>query len=147
MRPLQRTVHSVGIVALALGLTAAISSGQDARRPQAIEIPADATALEGVPTVRIDTADARTTRHVLDPAEAAKDRLLVSIVDGQFYWTTRENRRLRLNSSGDYTYLSSEPGNYIRMTRVNDRVSYVEHVDLGSESITWWGELTIRIGK
>ena len=84
---------------------------------------------------------------MLDPAEAAKDRLLVSIVDGQFYWTTRENRRLRLNSSGDYTYLSSEPGNYIRMTRVNDRVSYVEHVDLGSESITWWGELTIRIGK
>jgi hypothetical protein len=33
------------------------------------------------------------------------------------------------------------------MTRLNDRVSYVEHVDLASGSVTWWGELRIVIGK
>lgn len=27
-------------------------------------------------------------------------------------------------------YLSSEPGKYIKLTRVNDKLSYVEHVDL-----------------
>lgn len=140
-------IASVGVAVAGLAFTAPILFGQGAVPSPAIEIPANATALEGIPNVRVDVAEARTTRRVLGPADAAKDRLLISVVDGQFYWTTRDNRRLRLNSFGDYTYLSSEPGKYIRLTRVNDKLSYVEHVDLGSESITWWGELKIVIGK
>ncbi len=124
----------------------AILFGQGAT-PRAIEIPPNATALEGIPKVRVEIGEARTTRHVLDPTEAAKDRLRISVIDGQVYGTTREKRRLRLDASGDYTYLSSEPGKYIRLTRVNDTLSYVEHLDLGSQSITWWGELKIVIGK
>lgn len=140
-------VHSLSMTIACVGLAAAVTLGQEATRPQPIEIPADAVALEGLPSVRINIAEAGTTRRVLGPDQAASERLLIRVVDDQFYWTTRENLRLRLDSSGDYTYLSSEPGKYIRLTRVNDKLSYVEHVDLGSESITWWGELKIVIGK
>jgi len=140
-------VLAVAVASACLGLAPAIGFGQGTTPAQKIEIPANATALEGTPTVRIDVAEARTTRRVLDASEAARERLLISVVDGQFYWTTRENRRLRLNTSGDFTYLSSEPGKYIRLTRVNDKLSYVEHVDLASESITWWGELRIVLGN
>jgi hypothetical protein len=69
------------------------------------------------------------------------------LIDGQFYWTTRGNRLLHLNSSGEFTYLSSEPGQYIRFTRLNDKISYVEHVDLALGSVTWFGELRIVVGK
>jgi hypothetical protein len=103
--------------------------------------------LEGIPTVRIDSAEGSTTRQVLDAAEAAKARLTVRVVDGRFHWTTRDNRLLRLNSSGEFTYLSSEPGQYIRFTRLRDKISYVEHVDLTSGSVTWFGELRIVVGK
>lgn len=115
--------------------------------PQRVEIPAGATSLEGIPTVRIDSTEGSTTRQILQAAEAAKARLTISVVDGQFYWATRGDRLLRLNAAGEFTYLSSEPGQYIRFTRIKDRIAYVEHVDVASGSVTWFGELRIVVGK
>jgi hypothetical protein len=108
-----------------------------------VDIPPTAAVLEGTPTVRIDSTQATATRRLLDLAEAAKNRLRISVIDGQYYWTSRENRLLRLNSAGAFTYLSSEPGQYIRFTRINDRIAYVEHVEVALGSVTWWGELKI----
>jgi hypothetical protein len=115
--------------------------------PQRVEIP-KAAILQGVPTVRIDSAEDATTRRILDPAEASQNPLRVRVRDGRFYWASHDNRLLQLNSSGPFTYLtSSEPGSYIRLTRLNDKISYVEHVDLKERgSVTWWGELRIVVG-
>jgi hypothetical protein len=143
----QLIVRAIGVAVACLSLAVESSTGQEPSRPQRVEIPAGIMSLEGIPTVRIDSNEGNTTRRVLDPAEAARARLTVSVLDGQFYWTTRGNRVLRLNSSGEFTYLSSEPGQYIRFTRLNDKISYVEHVDLTSGSVTWFGELRIVIGK
>jgi hypothetical protein len=123
------------------------SLAQDSAHPQKVEIPPAATTLEGIPTVRIESAEGSTTRRVLSAAEAARDRLTVKVVDGQFYWTSRGNRPLRLSSTGAFTYLSSEPGRYIRITRLDDKISYAEHVDVASGSVTWWGELRIVVHK
>lgn len=142
-----RMLEVIGVVIAGLALAVSSSLGQETTQGQRVEIPEAATKLEGIPTVRIDAAEGSTTRRVLDARQAAKDRLTVSIVDGQFYWTSRGNRPLRVNSSGEFTYLSSEPGRYIRFTRVNDKISYVEHVDSASGSVTWWGELRIAVGK
>ncbi|OFW07653.1 MAG: hypothetical protein A3I61_17875 [Acidobacteria bacterium RIFCSPLOWO2_02_FULL_68_18] len=132
---------------LALSATRSAGQGQDPAVPQKVEIPPTATVLEGIPTVRIDSTEADTTRRVLSVADAAKDRLTVTVVDGRFYWRSRGDRPLRLSSTGAFTYLSSEPGTYIKITRVNNRISYVEHVDLGFESVTWWGEMRIVVGR
>lgn len=94
--------------------------------PQGVQIPSTATALEGVPAVRIDSAEQRTTRRVLGKAEADENRLKVNI---------------------EFTYLSSDPGRYIRLRKLNDRISYVEHIDMSSQSVTYWGELRIVVGK
>ena len=143
-------IATIGVVMGCLGLAMPTSHGQESPRPERVEIPATATTLEGIPTVRVDSAEGGTTRQVLSPSEAAKSRLTVGLVDGRYYWTSRGNRPLELSSSGEFTYLSSEPGKYIRFTRLNDKISYVEHVedrDLGSGSVTWWGEMKIVTGK
>lgn len=138
----------IGVAVLCVAVLPARSRGQDAvAQPQNVDIPATATTLEGVPTVRIDSTEGGTTRRVLSAAEGAKDRLKVTIADGQFYWTSRGNGPLTLSSTGEFTYLSSGPGRYIRLTRLNDKISYVEHVDMASGSVTWWGELRIIVGK
>ena len=85
--------------------------------PVKIEIPADAIRLEGIPRVRIEEEE------------------------------TRDNQPLRLNLSGDFTYLSTDPGHYIRLSRVGDKLTYVEHVEMDARSVTWRGELTIVLGK
>jgi hypothetical protein len=146
-RLIQTTVFVASVMAAGLSLAAQGGIGQETARPQRVEIPVGTTSLEGLPTVRIDSAKDTTTRHVLDAAEAAKARLTIKVIDGQFYWTTRGNRQLRLDLSDRFTYFSSEPGQYIRMTRLNDKISYVEHVDVTSGSVTWFGELRVVIGK
>ena len=145
---MSRAVHPLvaAMVAISLAVTAA-APAEKPPQPRPMEIPPDAIGLEGVPTVRVDSARGGTTRRELTAAEAAADRLVVRIVDGRFYWTSRENQQLQFVPAGEFTYLASDPGKYIRLTRLNDRISYIEHVDRAFESITWWGELRIVVHK
>jgi len=147
----------IGVGTTCLTLAASSSLGQAA--PQRIEIPPAATTLEGIPSVRVDSAEGRTTRQVLSAAMAKRDRLLIKVVDGKFLWTSRDNRLLQWTPSGEFSYFTSAPGSYIRLTRINDKISYVEHVDTALMSptlrpsllpfgtVTWWGELKIVVGK
>ena len=140
----------IGLAAAAFGVTALLAPtivGQTQTTSASVPIPPNAVALEGLPTVRVDSAQSNATRRVLNVTESVKSRLVVKIVDGQYYWTSRDNRRLRLEAAGPFTYLSSAPGNYIRFTRIGDKVSYVEHVDTALGSVTWWGELQVVVGR
>ena len=113
-----------------------------------VTIPQDTIALEGTPTVRVDTTANTTTRRQLTRKEADQQRLMVKVIDGRYFWVNRENQPLKLQTSGEFTYLSSgDPGQYIKLRRINDRISYVEHLDVGSGSVTYWGELRIELGK
>jgi hypothetical protein len=135
----------VAIATLCLATLPARSSSQETTQPQKVEIPPSATTLEGVPSVRIDSTKEGTQRRVLSASEATKERLIVKVVGGRFFWSSHGNQPLQLSSTGEFTYLSSEPGKYIRITRLNDKLSYVEHVDTASRSVTWWGELRIIV--
>ena len=45
-------------------------------------------------------------------------------------------------------YLSStEPGRYVRIRRLNDRLAYVEHLDTTLGTVTYWGELRVVVGQ
>jgi hypothetical protein len=140
-------IGSIGLVAAVI-LTSSAAAGQAPASPEPL-IPAGATALEGVPEVRVDATPEQVERHQLEGAEAAAQRLKVAIIDGQYFWTSRGNRPMTLSAAGEYTYLSSsgEPGRYVRLRRVNDRIFYVEHVDMDPRSVTYWGELRIVLGK
>lgn len=132
--------HILGVVGVVACLCAARGAGA--------QIPATATSLEGVPTVRIDTTHDRATRRELGGAEATKSLLKIRIVDGRYYWASQDDRPLTVSTAGDFTYLSSaEPGRYVRFRRLNDRLTYVEHVDMPTGSVTFWGELRIMLGK
>jgi len=143
----RQTAGTFAVVMFCLGLGASMARAQSGGPPEGVQIPAGAATLEGIPTVRVDSTEQGATRKVLKPTEALKERLTVKQVDGKYFWASRENKLLQLNSSGPYTYLSSEPGKYIRFTRINDRITYVEHVDSALGSVTWFGELRIVGGR
>jgi len=122
--------------------------GRAQELPTAVEIPANATALEGLPQVRMETTRDGSLRRELDGAEAARSRLSIAIVDGRFYRAGREGPPLTLTTKGEFTYLSStEPGTYVQIRRLNERLLYVEHLDMPFLSVTYWGELRIVLKK
>ena len=86
-------------------------------------------------------------RRMLDAMEREQSRLTVQKVNGAYIWTSRDNKMLTLFNEGPFTYLSAAPGQYIRFTQVNDRITYVEHIDSPIGSVTWFGELRVVLGK
>jgi hypothetical protein len=139
----------VGVIGVAawLALGAAGAAQQAQTSGEKTVIPENASALEGVPTVRLDAKKDGAKLRQLGGDEAAKQRLRIKVVNGEYFWESRENRPLTLTSSGEFTYLSAEPGQYVRLRKLNDRIEYVEHVDKAWESVTYWGELRIVLTK
>jgi hypothetical protein len=139
-------ISTIGVAAC-LALGAASVAGQAQTSAAKPVIPETASTLEGVPTVRLDTTTEGARRRQLTGEEAAKSGLKIKVVDGKYYWESRDNRPLTVTSSGAYTYLSTEPGQYVRLRKVDDRIEYVEHVDKAWESVTFWGELRVVLKK
>lgn len=129
----------------------ALDSGVFAQSRSAAEILAvdeRAVVLEGWPSVRVDTRERSSTRQALGPAESASNKLTIRIEDGRFYWENRAALTLTPIAADGFVYLMSrEPGRYIRIQRINDRLTYVQHVDTGAASVTYWGELRVAIGR
>jgi hypothetical protein len=144
----KRAGLAFGVVVCLVWLAAVSIAGQGQTSGSTPAIPENATSLEGVPAVQLEATREGAKRRTLGSAEAASHGLKISIKDGRYYWASRDNRPLTLSSSGDFTYLTStEPGQYIRFRKINDRISYVEHVDTDFRSVTYWGELRIGAGK
>ena len=127
------------------GLTVAAAQGTGAPAP--LDIPKTATALEGIPSVRVDLSEAASQRRVLGKDEAAKNKMGIQVKNGQFFWASQGGEPLALNRKGEFTFLSATPGNYITLRKVNDRLTYVEHLDNKGQYITYFGELRVVVGK
>jgi hypothetical protein len=143
-----RIARFTAAAAASVGLMIGVVLGQAQSPNGALAIPPNATALEGLPQVRIDVTKDGATRHELDRTEAVRDRLTIEIVDGRLYWAGGEDRPLIVTSANEFVYLSSsEPGKYVRVRRLNGRLTYIEHVDMPLGSVTFWGELRMVLGK
>ena len=50
---------------------------------------------------------------------SAQDR----IIDGRYFWASREKQPLTATTSGEFMYLTStEPGKFVRFKKLNDRI-------------------------
>jgi hypothetical protein len=145
------TPYSVARVVTLLAaplLAVSVVVAQGSPSSTGVTFPKNVQSLEGLPQVRVDTTKDAVVRRELDAAEAAKSRLTIKILDGRFYWGDRSGLPLTMTTSGSFTYLSStEPGRYVRIQRLNDTLSYIEHVDMPFGSVTFWGELRVVLGK
>lgn len=125
----QRMAVPMEVAFVCVGLAVHGVAAQEPSQLRRVDIPTTGVALKSIPVVRIDSAEGTTTRRVRGAADSARDRLWAKTVD-----------------SGAFTYLSAEPGKYVRVTPLGDRIAYVEHVDLALGSVTWLGELRIVAG-
>jgi len=138
-----RIVRLVTIAGFVLVTGAAFA--QEPSATEILGIPRDATVLEGLPDVRVDVTDETVTRRQLDADESENVRLRMRVRDGRLF---SDEGPLSVSESGGFTYLTStRPGRYVRLRRLNDRLLYAEHIDMGERSVTYWGELRVVIGR
>ena len=137
----------VVLATVCVALAGPVARGQDVISP-GLEVLEDAL-LEGEPSVRVRTSESAAERVELSDSEAASERLEIRVESGRYLWASRDDALLQSRQVGEYTYLSSadSPGEYIRITRLNDRLSYVEHLETAGGHVTYWGELSIRLGR
>ena len=70
-----------------------------------------------------------------------------TVPDAKVDLTRRGDGRHGLFTPGEFTYLASTPGTYVRLTRLNDRLTYVEHLRSASGRVTWSGALRVVARK
>ena len=92
---------------------------------------------------------ASVSAQATDPAQGSKPAVSAGASTESALRRTLNDSSLRWDSllakraSEPFTYLSAEPGTYVRYTRVNSQVTYVEHVQAVIGRVTWRGLLQI----
>lgn len=108
------------------------------------------TVLDARPTVKVESGEGATSRSVLSESERTKYRVIITKRDGQYFWTSREERELVYRPSGAFhTFIDPRGGGYVKIfdadtlpASVRDpgpRFHYMEHLTLWLGTITYWG--------
>ena len=135
------------VLAVAIAGLAVPTTGAQSLPQQALDLPPQTKSLEGQPRVAVETSPTAATRRVLAAGDALAERLVIRVERNRYFWGS-DPRPLTVQKAGEFIYLSSaEPGKYIRLQKINDKLSYVAHLDQGARSITYWGELRVVIGR
>ncbi len=96
------------------------------------------TFLECIPEVKIQSTKTQQAKSKLNHVDAEKNRLIIGIINGQYYWETRKNTILAKSSSGIYDNYISSSG-YVKVENAGENKAYIEHVHLGLATMTYWG--------
>jgi hypothetical protein len=110
------------------------------------------TVFDAVPTSRV-LANAETSqRDLLSPAKQHEYRLIITKVDGKYYWATRGNTLLNYTKSGIFRlFIDPQGGGYIEVSDSQTqseslraggaRFKYKEHLRSGTFGVrTYFGE-------
>ena len=97
-------------------------------------------ALSGVPDIQIKSSVEESVRIEMDSVKKTNHRVVV-IKDGdQYYWETRDHRKLTRSVQGRFTlFIDPTGGGYIKVFPSEGKMIYMEHISQGLETFTYWG--------
>lgn len=104
--------------------------------------------FRGTPTVRVFASASADGREKVDADAAAKAECVVVQRGKKFFWASRENVPLIRTDTPQFTYfVHAESGGYVKVftgerKAANAPADYIEHINKGFETITYWGWVT-----
>lgn len=104
-------------------------------------VEAKTVALSGVPEVQTKSSFEETERIEVDSAKKKGLRLVVVKEGEEYFWETRERKKLIRRMQGAFTlFIDPTGGGYIKVAPLADgKMIYLEHLSKGLETFTYWG--------
>lgn len=102
------------------------------------------------PTSRVVSTSTETSRELLTANQTNENRLQITKIGTNYFWTTRNNRPLTHSTSGDFHIFTDRNGaGYIKifeptlypksLTGSKQGYQYLEHVHTLLGTVTYWG--------
>lgn len=101
---------------------------------------ASTVVVNGLPMKKV-MSDIEGTEAVAVPEkERFSYKLLITKKDKKYVWASRENKNLIFSQNGTfYDFVEPNGRGYIRVSIVDSKCLYMEHLILGFKNITYWG--------
>lgn len=96
--------------------------------------------LSGAPDIQTKSTVEESVRIEMDSVKKKNHRVII-IKDGdEFYWESREKRKLIRSIQGPFTlFIDPTGGGYIKVTSSEGKMIYMEHLSQGLNTFTYWG--------
>lgn len=96
--------------------------------------------INGLPVKKVMSDIEGTELVTLSENESLSYRLLITKKDKRFIWTSRGNKELLFNQTGNfYDFVEPNGLGYIRVSIIDGKCLYMEHLTLAFKNITYWG--------
>ena len=123
----------------------------------AIAVPSSAgaqarTIFAGIPSVKISEGGTDRVVEKLERTNASNLAVVISEINGRYYWASRENKELSVSEAGAFiTFTAVDGSGYVRILdpQMKSAASlaydsakafdYVEHLLIGLNSVTYYG--------
>ena len=117
------------------------ATANDLEIPAEFGIPDNTLSIVGIPSSRVDSSAGQTSRVELNKSERDEYKLRISLIDGKYYWTSRDNVELAyIHTYGVCgMFIPTNGHGYIKMCNSPDGVSYIEIVSMLDSSISYFG--------
>jgi len=108
-----------------------------------IAIATETVVINGLPMKNCNSGNKGTNCTDLPEEKQNEFRLLITKKNGNYLWTTRNNKKLKLVKSGLINIFTAVDGaGYIRIVKVGGKVEYMEHLPIALTTVTYWGTAT-----
>ncbi len=101
---------------------------------------ASTVVVNGLPMKKVMSDIEGTESVTVSEKERFSYRLLITKKDKKYFWSSRENKELIFSQNGAfYDFVEPNGRGYIRVSIVDGKCLYMEHLTLGLKNITYWG--------
>ena len=110
------------------------------------------TVFAGIPSIKISEGGVERLVEKLERSIAVNVTVVVSEINGRYYWASRDNKELRLSEGGAFnTFTAVDGSGYVRLLNPQMKSAaaleypsakafdYVEHLLIGLNSVTYYG--------
>jgi hypothetical protein len=108
----------------------------------------ESIVFRGTPNVRVFSSAKTDGRETMQGEAADKAECVVVQRGKKYFWASRENVPLVRTDAAQFTFfVHPESGGYVKVftgdrKAANAPADYIEHINRGFETITYWGRVT-----